>query len=126
MCPGRMSLLIFYSKSICISRVFEEEYSDALLQEFANNLKNKLPGFDWFENAFMNVGWSDNYDLYRGEKNKNRVQIILEVIEKFMAQSHKAHEFTIEHIITLQPYVNMVSYRKKEKAGNHERFVKLL
>lgn len=81
------------------ARLIEEEYSDALLQEFANNLKNKLPGFDWFENAFMNVGWSDHYDLYRGEKNKNRVQIILEVIEKFVAQSHKVHEFTIEHII---------------------------
>ena len=29
-------------------------------------------------------------------------------------------------IITLQPYVNMLSYRKKKQAGNHERFVKLL
>lgn len=81
------------------ARLIEEQYSDNLLQEFANNLKNKLPGFDWFQNAFMNVGWSDHHELYRGEKNKNRVQIILEVIEKFMSQSHKVHEFTIEHII---------------------------
>ena len=81
------------------ARLIEENYSDGLLQEFADNLKNKLPGFEWFKNAFMNVGWSEHYDLYRGDKNKNRVQIILEVIEKFTSQSHTVHEFTIEHII---------------------------
>ncbi len=81
------------------ARLIEEEYSDDLLQEFANNLKNKLPGFDWFLNSFKNVGWSEHHDLYKGDKNKNRVQIILEVLEKYMSQSHKVHEFTIEHII---------------------------
>lgn len=81
------------------ARLIEENYSDGLLQEFADNLKNKLPGFEWFKNAFMNVGWSEHYDLYKGDKNKNRVQIILEVIEKFASQSHTVHEFTIEHII---------------------------
>ena len=81
------------------ARLIEESYSDVLLQEFADNLKNKLPGFEWFKNAFMNVGWSDQHDLYRGDKNKNRAQIILEVIEKFTSQAHKVHEFTIEHIV---------------------------
>lgn len=81
------------------ARLIEESYSDVLLQEFADNLKNKLPGFEWFKNAFMNVGWSDHHDLYRGDKNKNRAQIILEVIEKFTSQAHKVHEFTIEHIV---------------------------
>ena len=81
------------------ARLMEEQYSENLLQEFAINLKNKLPSFDWFKNAFLNVGWSDHHDLYRGEKNKNRVQIILEVIEKFMSQSRTVHDFTIEHII---------------------------
>ena len=81
------------------ARLIEEKYSDKLLQEFADNLKNKLPSYDWFLNAFKNVGWSDHHDLYKGDKNKKRVQIILEVIEKFMSQSHNVHEFTIEHII---------------------------
>ena len=81
------------------ARLFEENFSDDLLQEFANNLKRKLPSFDWFQNAFMNVGWSDHHDLYKGEKNKKRVQIILEVIEKFVSQSNSIQVFTIEHII---------------------------
>lgn len=81
------------------ARLIEENYSDGLLQEFADSLKGKLPSYEWFLNAFKNVGWSEHHGLYMGEKNKTRVQIILEVIEKFMSQSHSAHEFTIEHII---------------------------
>lgn len=81
------------------ARMFENDYSDDLLQEFADNLKRKIPSYDWFINAFKNIGWSNHHDLYKGEKNKNRVQIILEVIEKFVSQSHQAHEFTLEHML---------------------------
>ena len=81
------------------ARMLEDDYSDELLQEFADNLKRKIPSYEWFLNAFKNVGWSNHYDLYRGERNKTRVQIILEVIEMFVSQSHNAHEFTVEHIL---------------------------
>ena len=79
--------------------MFEDNYSEELLQEFANNLKRKIPSYEWFLNAFKNIGWSNHHDLYKGERNKNRVQIILEVIEKFVSQSHRAHEFTLEHML---------------------------
>lgn len=81
------------------ARMLEDSYSDGLLQEFANNLKRKIPSYEWFFNAFKNVGWSNHYDLYKGEKNKTRVQIILEVIEQFVSQAHNAHDFTLEHIL---------------------------
>ena len=81
------------------ARMFENDYSDDLLQEFADNLKRKIPSYEWFLNAFKNVGWSNHHDLYKGERNKNRVQIILEVIEKFVSQSHNSHEFTLEHML---------------------------
>lgn len=81
------------------ARLIEENYSDELLQAFADNLKSKLPSFDWFLNAFKNVGWSDHHELYKEDKYKKRVQIILEVIEKYASQSGEIHEFTIEHII---------------------------
>lgn len=81
------------------ARMLEDSYSDELLQEFANNLKRKIPSYEWFLNAFKNVGWSNRYDLYKGEKNKTRVQIILEVIELFVSQAHNAHDFTVEHIL---------------------------
>lgn len=81
------------------ARMLEDSYSDELLQEFANNLKRKIPSYEWFLNAFKNVGWSNHYDLYKGEKNKTRVQIILEAIELFVSQAHNAHDFTVEHIL---------------------------
>lgn len=81
------------------ARMLEDSYSDELLQEFANNLKRKITSYEWFLNAFKNVGWSNHYDLYKGEKNKTRVQIILEVIELFVSQAHNAHDFTVEHIL---------------------------
>lgn len=81
------------------ARMLEDSYSDELLQEFANNLKRKIPSYEWFLNALKNVGWSNHYDLYKGEKNKTRVQIILEVIELFVSQAHNAHDFTVEHIL---------------------------
>lgn len=81
------------------ARMLEDDYSDNLLQEFADNLKHKIPSYEWFLNAFKNIGWSNHHDLYRGEKNKNRVRIILEVLEKFVSQNHNVHDFTIEHML---------------------------
>lgn len=81
------------------ARLLENEYSDELLQEFASNLKRKIPGLGWFTNAFKNIGWSKHFDLYKGEKCKNRVQIILEVVEKYLSQNDSISEFTIEHML---------------------------
>lgn len=81
------------------ARILEEDYSDDLLQEFAINLKGRIPSYEWFLNAFKNVGWSDRYDLYRGKKNKDRVFIVLEVVEKYISQNRVILDFTIEHIL---------------------------
>ena len=81
------------------ARILEDNYSNEVLQEFASNLKRKIPNLEWFTNAFRNIGWSNHHDLYKGEKCKNRVQIILEVIERFKSQNDSINEFTIEHIL---------------------------
>ena len=79
--------------------LLENEYSDETLQAFSRSLKQKIPGLEWFTNAFKNIGWSNHFDLYKGEKCKSRVQIILEVIEKFVSQNNCINEFTIEHML---------------------------
>lgn len=81
------------------ARLFESVYSDDLLEDFADSLKQKIPSYEWFVNAFKNVGWSNHFELYKGEKNKKRVQIILEVIEKYVSQSQHIEVFSIEHIL---------------------------
>lgn len=81
------------------SKLLEENYSDKVLQEFATDLKGKLPGYEWFLNAFKNIGWSKHFGLYTGDKNKKRVQVVLEVIEKFVSQRNEVSEFSIEHML---------------------------
>lgn len=82
------------------AKMFEDSYSNKLLEEFAKSLKDKIPGYDWFINAFKNIGWSKHYGLYKGDKNKKRVQIVLEVIEKFVSQRDNIGSFTIEHMLS--------------------------
>ncbi len=81
------------------ARLFESEFSSNLVKSFAESLREKIPGFDWFVNAFRNIGWSNCFDLYKGEKNKTRVQIILEVVERYMSNVQSIGDFTIEHIL---------------------------
>ena len=38
------------------ARMLEDSYSDELLQEFSNNLKRKIPNYEWLLNAFKNIG----------------------------------------------------------------------
>lgn len=80
------------------ARLLEEEYTDELLQEFADNLKKKIPSFNWFLNIFKSIGWSNHFDLYKDDKEKKRVQIILQVVEEFISQRNCTDSFTIEHV----------------------------
>lgn len=80
-------------------KLFEKNYSDKVLQEFATDLKGKLPGYEWFLNAFKNVGWAKHFGLYTGDKNKKRVHVVLEVIEKFISQRNVVPDFSIEHML---------------------------
>ncbi len=81
------------------ANLLENAYSDALLFELGNALKSKIPSYDWFENSFSNLGWSNYAEMYKGQKNKQRVQVVLEVIEKFCSQRDSIGIFTIEHIL---------------------------
>jgi len=62
-------------------------------------LKARIPNYDWFLNAFINLGWSNHHKVYSGEKNKQRVQIVLELIEQYLTQRYAVEGFTIEHAL---------------------------
>lgn len=79
--------------------LLENSYSDTLLFEFGASLKRKIPSYEWFENSFKNLGWSNHTEMFKGQKNKQRVQIALEIIEKFCSQRDSIDDFTIEHIL---------------------------
>lgn len=79
--------------------ILENDYSYDNLKAFGRTLKGKIPDYDWFLNSFRNLGWSNYSEMFKGEKNKHRVQITLEIIEKFVSQKYEVPEFTIEHIL---------------------------
>lgn len=79
--------------------ILENEYSYEKLKAFGRTLKKKIPDYEWFLNSFRNLGWSNHSEMFKGEKNKQRVQITLEIIEKFVSQKFEVTEFTIEHIL---------------------------
>lgn len=81
------------------ARMLEDEYHNNTLFDFAQSLKNKLPSFVWFSNAFSNLGWSNHTDIFSGEKNKTRAQIVLEIIEMYVSQRFSIDDYTIEHIL---------------------------
>lgn len=80
--------------------ILENNYSYDNLKEFGRTLKGKIPNYDWFLNSFHNLGWSNHSEMFKGDKNKHRVQITLEIIEKYVSQKFEIPEFTIEHILS--------------------------
>ncbi len=77
----------------------ENEYNENIVAEFVSELKKKLPTEEMFKNAFCNVGWSKRSNIYEGEKNKDRVQTVLEVLERYYNNGFCNTELTIEHIL---------------------------
>lgn len=84
------------------SQIIENSFSNENLDAFLTSLKNKIPNLDWFTNAVKNVGFSKHYDIYKGEKNKERVRVVLEVLEKHYNNGNanaNDFEYSIEHIL---------------------------
>ncbi len=79
--------------------LIEKEYSDDKIQECINSLNEKLPTLDSFINNFKNVGWSNHWGIYKDSKNKERCQLILEIIEKYVSNREVNIPVTIEHIL---------------------------
>ena len=81
------------------AEIIENHFSTDKVCDFVSELKNKLPNEDQFKNAFKNIGYSKFGNFYEGEKNKDRVQTVLEVLEKYLNSGYCAQNFTIEHIL---------------------------
>lgn len=81
------------------SYLIETEYSDSKIEECIDALNKKLPTLNSFINTFKNIGWSNHWGIYKDSKNKERCQLILEIIEKYVANREINMPVTIEHIL---------------------------
>lgn len=73
-----------------MAKELENNYSDGLLQKFVSELNEKLPEKDSFYNAFSLVGWSHHGGFYDDDKDKERVKIVLEVLERHKSAAKTA------------------------------------
>ena len=79
--------------------LIETEYSDSKVKECIKALNEKLPTLDSFINTIKNIGWSNHWGIYKDSKSKERCQLILEIIEKYVANREINMPVTIEHIL---------------------------
>lgn len=86
----------------CINKFalkIENNFEEKDLKNFIIELTSKMPSFDVFFNSFKTIGWSHHGNFFEGEKNKNRVQTVLEVLERYKNNGYCKDDFTIEHIL---------------------------
>lgn len=81
------------------ANLIENEYSDSQIEECVKALNEKLPTLDSFTNYFKNLGWSNHWGMYKDSKNKERCQLVLEMIEKYISNREINVPVTIEHIL---------------------------
>lgn len=77
----------------------DRDKTEESINRFVDELRRKLPLENMFFNSFSNVGWSHTDSIYSGEKNKTRVQTVLEIYERFINHGNCIDDFTIEHIL---------------------------
>lgn len=80
------------------SSQIENSFSSEILDTFIQSLSKRLPNKEAFLNTFKNVGWSNHTTFYSGSKNKERVKIILEILEKDKS-GRDLTNYTLEHIL---------------------------
>lgn len=78
--------------------IIENNFSDEELDSFVDSLKKKTPTLKTFTEKFRTLGWSNHYDFYRDPKQKERVKVVLELLESYFSKTDFIDDFTIEHI----------------------------
>lgn len=80
------------------SPMLENSFSNDILETFIDSLNKRLPSKEAFINIFRNVGWSNHTVFYNDSKNKKRVKLVLEILER-KKSGHDITDYTLEHIL---------------------------
>ena len=79
--------------------ILENDYSKNEINNFKVSLAKRLTSRDVFIGIFKNIGWSNHTEFYHSDKNKERVKIILELLEIHLGGRALDDNYTIEHIL---------------------------
>ena len=77
----------------------ENEYSQDVLRNFLQHLKNRMPTKLEFRNTFKLIGYSNHCLFYHDSKNKQRAELALGKLEQIKSGRVEVPSFTIEHIL---------------------------
>ena len=77
----------------------ENEYSQDVLRNFLQHLKNRMPTKLEFRNTFKLIGYSNHCLFYHDSKNKQRAELALGILEQIKSGRVEVPSFTIEHIL---------------------------
>lgn len=81
------------------AEIIENNYHEGALNDLIVELKLKLPEREVFINNFKTIGYSHHQSYYNSAKDKNRVQIVLEILERYLNSGYCKPDFTIEHVL---------------------------
>lgn len=79
--------------------LLENEYSDDVLKRFLQHLKDRMPTKIEFQNTFKLIGYSNHCEFYHDNKNKQRAEMALNILEQIKSGRVDVPAFTIEHIL---------------------------
>ena len=77
----------------------ENEYTDDVLKQFLQHLRNRMPTKMEFQNTFRLIGYSNHCEFYHDIKNKQRAEMALNILEQIKSGRVDVPSFTIEHIL---------------------------
>lgn len=62
--------------------LIENEYSNEVLKQFLQHLKDRMPTQKEFQNTFKLIGYSNHCEYYHDSKNKQRAEMALNILEQ--------------------------------------------
>jgi len=79
--------------------LIENEYSNEVLKNFFQHLKDRMPTKTEFRNSFKLIGYSNHCEYYHDNKNKQKTEVTLRILEQIKSGRADVPPFTIEHIL---------------------------
>lgn len=79
--------------------LIENEYNNEVLKQFLQHLKDRMPTKNEFRNAFKLIGYSNHCEYYHDNKNKQKAEMALNILEQIKSGCVDVPSFTIEHIL---------------------------
>lgn len=77
----------------------ENSFSTDVLKQFLCHLKNRMPTKEEFRNTFKLIGYSNHCEYYHDNKNRQRAEMALRILEQIKSGCVDVQSFTLEHIL---------------------------